>query len=921
MSAFADNVTSLVLNIISNDVFRGKENIIVKLRAFFFRRNLSKDIQNYIKTHDGSVLTTGIFENFMERYHIVEKIFSHVAGSGESITKKAFLEKLVVLFKSSGCKKPHNSFADYAEIYSFTEFLYSRIDNIFRGNLSENERYMLHVNLTSKEEILRSIESNSVNINDSISILGEKLNDIKNEGSFQKILDSISLAEYETSNLFHYLNKQMANIYGRDKQLEILSKFLDHSSNFSYSVITGPGGIGKSKLAYSFIQQQKEERKDWRMLFINEDVLKKIVNCNIWNHSTNTLLIFDYAGTTLDYIHKIFVKLADHEQQFYYKLRIILLDRVGIIRKRNSQTNEITTEYPNWYNYIINPQKYDQYGDSEYISNFLYSDFIELEGLAESDYRHLINDYVSAMHQKFLKTGKKKITYLSTEQISQIIGFSQRSSNSLKHSRPIYIILATDAVINGRDISSWNTTQMMKYIYDRDRKQWCDMIKDTLVLRGLENGLIYATIFGEWIVGNKLEIANGDACTDIENGLQDSNLSGPVKDWLMQMCELRPGETQSLKIKAYEPDIVGEFYVLKQLENCISSKNDWYNLIFNNLPKSIDFLERICHAYANTDQSQNVIEILKSLSNRITNDNVKEAEYIIKIWDLFSVEVMDKTKRAVAISNIQTICKKLFCQSRYIDEINIKLFSANPSEHSNSWREYFLNDYKLFFAKWPDSVIIATTYIEALGELASWYYRNGNLMRGNEYSKILNGAVTRCNTQESEVLISYINALGNIISGHYYINNKSDIEAGIDENTKLEVLAADFKIESYAIAYVEAVKKTIVQQSKSTADEKIEDSIDQFCMHIQYWLNNKEWFNFCWHIGSILPFIIELLFSYQKTVSAKKLLDSFLEINANYVRARLELPNLMISHFSAGIDKLLKSERIPQEIKVTMYDA
>jgi len=208
-----------------------------------------------------------------------------------------------------------------------------------------------------------------------------------------------------------------------------------------------------------------------------------------------------------------------------------------------------------------------------------------LEGLAESDYRHLINDYVSAMHQKFLKTGKKKITYLSTEQISQIIGFSQRSSNSLKHSRPIYIILATDAVINGRDISSWNTTQMMKYIYDRDRKQWCDMIKDTLVLRGLENGLIYATIFGEWIVGNKLEIANGDACTDIENGLQDSNLSGPVKDWLMQMCELRPGETQSLKIKAYEPDIVGEFYVLKQLENCISSKNDWYNLIFNNLPK------------------------------------------------------------------------------------------------------------------------------------------------------------------------------------------------------------------------------------------------------------------------------------------------------------------------------------------------
>ena len=921
MSTFADNVASIVINVISNDVFQGKENIVVKLRIFFFRQNLSKEIQNYINNHDGSALTTGTFENFMERYHIAERIFSHVAGNSESITKKAFLEKLIIIFNNSGYKNPHNSFVDHAQIYNFTEFLYSRIDHFFRSKLTDNERYILQKILISKEEILHSIETNSDNISNSINALGHKLNDIKNEGSFKRIIESVSSGEYENTNLFHYLNKQMTNIYGRDNQLKILSEFLDQSSNFSYCVITGPGGIGKSKLAHSFIQQQKEGRKDWRMLFINEDALIKIANCNIWNHSENTLLIIDYAGTTLDNIHKIFVKLAEHEHQFYYKLRIVLLDRVGITKKYNYHTNETTIEYPNWYKYVINPQKYDQYGDAEYISNFLFNDFIELEGLSESDYKHLISDYVSAMYQNSIKTGKRTIAYLSTEQISQIIDFSKRSSISLKHSRPIYIMLATDAVINGRDISSWNTTQMMKYIYHRDRKQWSDMIKDSVVLRGLENGLIYATIFGEWIVGNKLEIANKDACIDIENGLHDSKLSGPVKDWLMQMCEFRPGEMQSLKIKAYEPDIVGEFFVLNQLDNCISSKNDWYNLIFSNLSKSIDFLERICQDYANTDQSQSVIEILKGLSDRITNDYVKEAEYIIKIWELFSSEVVDKTQKGVALINIQTICKKLFCQSRYIDETNIKLFFANPSQHSNSWREHRLDDYRLFFAKWPDSVIIATTYIEALGEMASWYYRNGNLIKGNEYSKILNNVISQCDTHESDILISYINALGSIISGHYYINNKSDIEAGIDENIKLEVLATDFKTESHAIAYVEAIKKTIVQQSKHTTDEKIENSIDQFCMHVHYWLKNKEWFNFCWHIGSIIPFTIELLFSYHKPNSAEKLLDSYLEINTNYVRVQFESPNLMISHFSAGIDKLSRSERIPEKIRAKIYNA
>ena len=57
------------------------------------------------------------------------------------------------------------------------------------------------------------------------------------------------------------------------------------------------------------------------------------------------------------------------------------------------------------------------------------------------------------------------------------------------------------------------------------------------------------------------------------------------------------------------------------------------------------------------------------------------------------------------------------------------------------------------------------------------------------------------------------------------MNDDADIEAEIDDDFKLEALVAELKTESHAIAYVDAIKKTIAQQSKYTEDHKIVKSI------------------------------------------------------------------------------------------------
>ena len=53
---------------------------------------MKHDLRSYIQSHDGSVLTTGAFEQFLVSYNIVEKILAHVCGNGESIAKIDYLK-------------------------------------------------------------------------------------------------------------------------------------------------------------------------------------------------------------------------------------------------------------------------------------------------------------------------------------------------------------------------------------------------------------------------------------------------------------------------------------------------------------------------------------------------------------------------------------------------------------------------------------------------------------------------------------------------------------------------------------------------------------------------------------------------------------------------------------------------------------
>ena len=208
-------ISSAIDNWLSNFLEEKGKAIIGKVKLGIFRREITEDLQEYINSHDVFVLTNDAFEVFLSKYNVVESIISSALDSSIPDYKEKFIKKKIKQFCMSGTTNRQVSPEDEQQIYEFLEYLYERADAFFRDNLTNNDRYILHHILSSKNEVIDAIKENAAQILDSLS--GEK----ENTG-FRKIISSIKMCDAYNASLFHYLNKKMSKIYGRDEQLNRL---------------------------------------------------------------------------------------------------------------------------------------------------------------------------------------------------------------------------------------------------------------------------------------------------------------------------------------------------------------------------------------------------------------------------------------------------------------------------------------------------------------------------------------------------------------------------------------------------------------------------------------------------------------------------------------------------------------------------
>ncbi|MGN0518085.1 MAG: SIR2 family protein, partial [Acutalibacteraceae bacterium] len=125
-------------------------------------------------------------------------------------------------------------------------------------------------------------------------------------------------------NKFLY-NSGAVKFCGRDRELKICREFAQSEDKLQYMIIEGAGGSGKSRLAFEFGNELKNN--GWGVKELkseNYEDLSKLAD----NITENKLFIADYAARCSDKLSDLIERLSNKiNDSIPYKVRIIMLER------------------------------------------------------------------------------------------------------------------------------------------------------------------------------------------------------------------------------------------------------------------------------------------------------------------------------------------------------------------------------------------------------------------------------------------------------------------------------------------------------------------------------------------------------------------------------------------------------------------
>ena len=89
-------ISDIVIGLITESVSDGKMTIKENIKFWSFKKKTKKWLREFIKKNDGTILTSGNFEDFLKYYKPIEKIYEHLLQSnGDITTKEELMDGLV----------------------------------------------------------------------------------------------------------------------------------------------------------------------------------------------------------------------------------------------------------------------------------------------------------------------------------------------------------------------------------------------------------------------------------------------------------------------------------------------------------------------------------------------------------------------------------------------------------------------------------------------------------------------------------------------------------------------------------------------------------------------------------------------------------------------------------------------------------
>ena len=351
---------------------------------------------------------------------------------------------------------------------------------------------------------------------------------------YQKIHTIGALKPSVPSDRFSY-DAGIVPLSGRKKELEELNSFLQTPGiPFQWWAITGPGGCGKSRLAYEF---QNQLPPGWLARYLKQSDYKNLQEMTS-KLTQKTLLIADYVQEHARELGEWMESL--NEQPRSLPIWLLLVERdVGRSQEDFAWTKRL-------YSNVRNEIK---------LKGTCYrKTFLSLSPLSDQYLLDIMENYVAALQGNKWKT----VRVLADKKKQMLLQKLKTIDPDLY--RPLYAMFLADAYVDNKDIEQWKRKDILDYVISREKKRLQFSIRNVMHTNILDQKLYNACIYLQCVATTLQDISVENLqilFPDIWKIIEDRSIYfDSAEDFLYQV-----GIVVNDELPALRPDLVGEYYV------------------------------------------------------------------------------------------------------------------------------------------------------------------------------------------------------------------------------------------------------------------------------------------------------------------------------------------------------------------------
>ena len=555
--------------------------------------------------------------------------------------------------------------------------------------------------------------------------------DIAYINSFASVIDGISP---KTLNLspFHYRN-DIITFRGREEEQKEIYSFLDDKRKLLWMAITGDGGSGKSKLMYH-MTKKLESHDCWKVIWLGEQSLQSIMTKDKFEYPINILFVCDYGGQFAEKLGDFIERLCTFDSTYSEKIRLVILEREGF----NQDCDRLLE--PMWYRSFRGNISRNHCIDS---TAFYKNKSLNLNPLNYSDFKRIVKDYLI------------KEKSLSDEEIDKIINTIITKAHEIDKRkpvvRPLILLFVADAVADSGSAESWNLDELMKHVIKRYENNWENSIckGDEDLFKAVEEITAYATAVGGWDLRNKKIREPIKSSIDLFlRKVDDKNM------FLHSICE----KDKSDGIwSPFEPDLIGEFFVLEFFRNKIENYDEDYVSEFSKLcwTKGENFwwfLSRCAQNYCMQKRFNTIFADGMEIFEPKDEENVVLYSYLLV--NMIYYQIAENTCRI--LENLERISKKYPENQEVQTAYASGLFNlSNKQELKES--EKTIKELKKLSESAPENQEVRTIYANGLFNLSNDQELQESKKTIEELKKLSESA-----PENQEVRTIYANGLFNL---------------------------------------------------------------------------------------------------------------------------------------------------------------